>query len=208
MRDRWAVDLGWGRLATATLDSLLSRYREPHRRYHGVAHVLRVVRTVDELVTAGDPLTASEVGDPGAVRLAAWYHDAIYDPQAPPGANETASAALARRDLGALGQPPERADAVERLVLVTTDHTPGAIDEAVLCDADLAVLAADPATYAAYAAGVRAEYAHVGAEAWRAGRAAVLRSFLARPVLFHTPAMAGANAMARANLTAELATLT
>ena len=32
------------------LGALLSRYREPHRRYHGLAHVVRVLRTVDDLV--------------------------------------------------------------------------------------------------------------------------------------------------------------
>ena len=202
LRDRWAADLGRDRTATAALDSLLARYREPHRRYHGVTHVLRVLRTVDELLAAG------AVADPGSVRLAAWYHDAIYDPRAASGANEAASAALARRDLATLGQPPERADVVERLVLVTVAHTPSSADEAVLCDADLAVFAAEPATYAAYATGVRAEYGHVDDDAWRLGRAAVLRSFLARPVLFHTPPMAGRDATARANLTAELASLT
>ena len=203
LRDRWAADLGRDRTATAALDSLLARYREPHRRYHGVTHVLRVLRTVDELLVAAGP-----ANDPGAVRLAAWYHDAIYDARAASGANEAASAALARRDLATLGQPPQRADVVERLVLVTVAHTPSSADEAVLCDADLAVLAADPATYAAYATGVRAEYGHVDDDAWRLGRAAVLRSFLARPVLFHTPPMAGRAATARANLTAELASLT
>ena len=78
----------------------------------------------------------------------------------------------------------------------------------MLCDADLAVLAADPATYTAYATGVRAEYGHVddGGVAGRAGRGAA--AFLDRPVLFHTTAMARRDATARANLTAELATLT
>jgi len=202
LRDRWAVDAGRGRSAVVALESLLARYREPYRRYHGVAHVLRVLRTIDELVPAAD------VTDPAAVRLAAWYHDAIYDPRAPAGHNEKASAALAERELGALGQPAGRVAAVRRLVLVTAGHEPADADEAVLCDADLAVLAADPATYTAYATGVRVEYGHVDDAAWREGRAAVLRTFLERPVLFHTPAMAQHDAAARANLAAELATLT
>ena len=42
---------------------------------------------------------------------------------------------------------------------------------------------------------------------WRRGRASVLRSLLERPVLFHTPAMAGRDRAARANMTAELADL-
>jgi predicted metal-dependent HD superfamily phosphohydrolase len=201
LRDRWAVDAGRGRAAETTLDSLLGRYREPHRRYHGVAHVLRVLRTLD------DVLAVTAVADPAAVRLAGWYHDAIYDPRAEAGRNEEASAALAERDLGVLHQPAERVSAVARLVVVTATHEPASPDEAAVCDADLAVLAADPATYTAYATGVRAEYAHIDEAGWRTGRAAVLRAFLARPVLFHTAAMAGRDAAARANLTAELASL-
>jgi predicted metal-dependent HD superfamily phosphohydrolase len=202
LRDRWAADAGRDRAATAALDSLLGRYREPHRRYHGTAHVLRVLRTVDEIVAA------APVVDPAAVRLATWYHDAIYDPRAEAGANEAASAALAERDLPPLGVPAERVGAVARLVRATATHQPADADEAALCDADLAVLAADPATYTAYVNGVRAEYAHIDDAGWRAGRAAVLRVFLDRPVLFHTATMAGRDTAARANLTAELATLT
>jgi predicted metal-dependent HD superfamily phosphohydrolase len=201
LRDRWAADTGRGRAAATALDSLLGRYREPHRRYHGVAHVLRVLRTLD------DVLAVTVVADPAAVRLAGWYHDAIYDPRAEAGRNEAASAALAERELGALRQPAERVSAVARLVVVTATHEPTGPDEAAVCDADLAVLAADPATYTAYVTGVRAEYAHIDEAGWRTGRAAVLRAFLERPVLFHTAAMAGRDAAARANLTAELASL-
>jgi predicted metal-dependent HD superfamily phosphohydrolase len=205
LRDRWAADAGRSRDATAALESLLSRYREPQRHYHGTAHVLRVLRTVQEIL---DATPGDAVADPAAVRLAAWYHDAIYDPRAAPGANEAASAALAERDLPTFGTAADRVAAVARLVQVTAGHEPAAADEAVVCDADLAVFAADPATYAAYATGVRAEYAHVDEAAWRTGRREVLAAFLARPVLFHTAVMAPRDGAARANLTAELATLT
>jgi predicted metal-dependent HD superfamily phosphohydrolase len=201
LRARWGLDVGTGRAATGTLDALFERYREPHRRYHGLAHVVRVLRTVDDLV--GD----ADVADPASVRLAAWYHDAVYDPRAEAGANEAASADVAAAQLAALGQPSGRIDAVHRLVLVTVAHIPARPDEVVLCDADLAVLGSDPATYAAYAQGVRAEYAHVDAAAWRVGRAAVLRALLDRPALFHTRVMAARETTARANLTAELASL-
>jgi predicted metal-dependent HD superfamily phosphohydrolase len=204
LADRWAADVGRGRAATLTLDRLLTRYREPHRHYHTLVHVLRVLRTVDEL------LATSAVRDPAAVRLAAWYHDAVYDPRAGAGDNEMASAALARRDLDELGEPPARVAGVERLVVMTASHRPAAdaADEGVLCDADLAVLAADPPTYTAYVNGVRAEYGYLSDAEWRAGRAGVLRSLLATDVLFHTPAMQPREATARANIAAEMASLT
>ena len=64
-----------------------------------------------------------------------------------------------------------------------------AASAAVLLDADLAILGADPAAYRAYATGVRVEYAHVPDDAWRTGRAAVLDHFLARDRLFLTDTM-------------------
>jgi predicted metal-dependent HD superfamily phosphohydrolase len=201
LRALWRRDAGAAPAADRVLDALLARYREAHRRYHGLAHVLRVLRTVDELVAAVPP------ADPTAIRFAAWYHDAVYDPRARDGHNEAASAALAERDLATLGEPAERVDAVARLVLVTATHAPAGDDEAVLCDADLAVLTADPATYTAYATGVRVEYGHLDDAAWRAGRAAVLRALLDRDPLFHTAPMRPRTAAARANMAAELAAL-
>jgi predicted metal-dependent HD superfamily phosphohydrolase len=79
----------------------------------------------------------------------------------------------------------------------------------VLVDADLSILGAPAEVYDRYAAAVRAEYAHVPADAWRAGRSAVLRSFLDRPAIFHTAAGRGRwEEAARANLGRERAALT
>jgi predicted metal-dependent HD superfamily phosphohydrolase len=130
----------------------------------------------------------------------------VYDPRSAD--NESASAALARQVLTELDQPPPTVARVSALVEATADHQPSSADEAVLVDADLAVLAGDPATYEAYARGVRREYAHVDDDAWRVGRAAVLRSLLDRRRLFTTEPATAWEARARANLTAELAGLT
>ena len=78
---------------------------------------------------------------------------------------------------------------VARLVRLTVTHDPAAGDTngEVLCDADLAILAAAPEEYAAYAAAVREEYGFVPDDAFRDGRAAVLRQLLGLPRLFRTP---------------------
>jgi predicted metal-dependent HD superfamily phosphohydrolase len=176
---------------------LLTRWAEPHRHYHTVAHLRAVLDEVDAL--GGSPV----------VRLAAWWHDAVYDPRAPGDANERTSADLAARTLAGLGVPAPARDEVARLVLVTADHAPGPGDRAggLLCDADLAVLAAPPRAYDAYAEAVRREYAHLPDEAFRAGRAAVLRRLLTLPALYRT-AVADREARARANLSRELRHLT
>lgn len=195
-----------GRRHEAALDDLLARHREPHRRYHTATHVMWVLRHVDHIVGAGvEPWVAPHV-DVDAVRLAAMYHDAVYDPRRAD--NEAVSADLASRVAGELGWPAGRSADVHRLVLATAGHAPSADDEAVLVDADLAVLGGEPKDYAAYVAGVRGEYAHVSAAQWRVGRADVLRRFLDTPRLFTTDVMhAEREVRATANLAAELASL-
>jgi predicted metal-dependent HD superfamily phosphohydrolase len=94
--------------------------------------------------------------------------------------------------------------------MVTAGHAtaPGDDDGALLCDADLSVLAQTPQRYADYTVKIRQEYAHVPEADFRAGRAAVLRALLDLPALFRRPELAGWEQPARANLRAELAALT
>jgi predicted metal-dependent HD superfamily phosphohydrolase len=179
---------------------LRRRWSEPQRAYHTLDHLHEVLATIDALQEAGEPLD-----DPEAVRLAAWYHDAVYDPRSQH--NEAASADLARAELPALGLAPARVERVAQLVLITRDHRPppGDTDAAVLCDADLAVLARPPEDYRAYAASVRREYAFVPEDAWRRGRAAVLRGLLAKDPLYATATQRSRGEdRARRNLQAEL----
>lgn len=181
--------------AEAAFADLVTRHAEPQRHYHTLEHVLAVLRACDDLRALGAPCS-----DETVVLLAAWYHDAVYDPHADD--NEEASARLAVETLTGW-RAGERAS-VARLILATKLHEPGDHDEALLVDADLAVLASPPARYAAYAAAVRAEYGFLDDAAWRRGRSAFLGGLLARERLFHTaPDRAGREARARANASAE-----
>lgn len=188
-------------LTTAGVD-LLRRWREPHRHYHTVDHLAAVLAIVDA--------NSAWTGDVDLVRLAAWCHDAVYDPRAPGDANERASAALATELLTGLGLPAGAVAEVERLVLLTAGHRVEPADRAgaLLCDADLAVLAAPAPQYDRYAAAIRREYAHVPAERFRAGRTAVLRELLALPTRYRVPALAARwERPARTNLARELTRL-
>ncbi|MFJ7077850.1 hypothetical protein [Streptomyces sp. NPDC098781] len=178
-------------------DALLRRWSEPQRRYHTVEHLAAVLRHVDVLEQYADDVVA--------VRLAAWFHDAVYLPER--STNEERSARLAERALQEAGVPPERTAEVARLVRLTTTHDPAPEDRdgQVLCDADLAILAAPPSAYAAYTAAVREEYHFVPNDDFRAGRAAILRQLLALPSLFRTPhGQKEWEATARYNLAGEL----
>jgi predicted metal-dependent HD superfamily phosphohydrolase len=57
----------------------------------------------------------------------------------------------------------------------------------LLADIDLSILGRAKEVFDAYEASIRLEYAWVSDPAFRAGRARVLGSFLARPRLFATP---------------------
>ncbi|WP_167454706.1 HD domain-containing protein [Micromonospora arborensis] len=206
--DRWRVAaLGAGARpdaeSTRAGEQLLTRWREPHRHYHTVAHLTAVLDVVDQHAELADRVDV--------VRLAAWWHDAVYDPRAAGDANERDSAALADSVLTGLGVPAPTVAEVRRLVLLTAGHevAPGDTDGALLCDADLAVLATSPAAYERYAAAVRREYAHVPEPAFRAGRAAVLTGLLTLPALFRLPPLASRwEVPARDNVRRELAALT
>ena len=171
--------------AFARLDAL---YAEPHRHYHTRPHIESVLA----LLPSPSP----------ALALAAWLHDAVYDPRR--GDNEERSAELARALLAPLGVPATVVAEAERLILLTKAHEADDPDGQALLDADLAVLAAPEDGYDAYAAAIRREYDWVPEEDWRAGRAAVLARFLARPRIYHRLGKDGA---ARRNLSRELARL-
>ncbi|MEO3840129.1 hypothetical protein [Streptomyces sp. CNZ287] len=201
--DRWTALLTRCRSGAAAPDpvpygkNLLERWGEPQRRYHTAEHLAAVLDRIDELADHAD--------DPDAVRLAAWFHDAVYRPER--SENEERSARLAQVALAEAGVEAERVAEVTRLVRLTVTHDPASGDHngEVLCDADLAVLAGTPTEYAAYAAAVREEYGFVPADAFRKGRAMVLRQLLGLPRLFRTETgYARWEAAARHNVGTEL----
>jgi predicted metal-dependent HD superfamily phosphohydrolase len=155
---------------------LEGRYGAAGRGYHDRVHLGEVLQHVDVL------MRRDEAGR-DAVVLAAWFHDAVYG-----GCDdEERSAVLAQSQLDGLA-PAALVAEVGRLVRLTRTHRPAGDDRngQVLCDADLAILAADDDRYASYTRGVRAEHAHVPDADFARGRVAVLRDLLAKPWLFET----------------------
>jgi predicted metal-dependent HD superfamily phosphohydrolase len=139
------------------------------------------------------------------VRLAAWFHDAVYDLPERELTNEEASARLSVRELSRAGFEQEDLTQVARLVRLTATHLPGTRDPEgeLLSDADLAILAAPPSLYDAYVEAVRAEYAAVPEEEFLAGRLAVLEP-IADSEIFRSGKAQSLKAAARANLGREL----
>lgn len=175
---------------------LIARYAEPQRRYHTIEHLAAVQDRITEFATSDHDLFL--------VRLAGFYHDAVYDIPSRELTNEEASARLSIRELSRAGLEQEDLNEVARLVRLTATHVPGSRDPhgELLCDADLAVLAGSPEAYGRYVAQVTEEYAHVPRLDFVRGRFRVLRELAGRD-LFSTPRGRALNQRARFNLVAE-----
>jgi predicted metal-dependent HD superfamily phosphohydrolase len=185
-------------------EELIERWSAPDRHFHNLRHLAAVLHRVDEL--------AEETHEPEVVRLAAWYHGAVFDAdrkvayETQGGEQTTASAELARKQLTALGISSESADRVGHLVDTLARHKPdkGDFDSAVLNDADLAMLAEEPQRYKKYVADVRAEYSHIPLGDYLEARIKVLSKLLQRPKLYASPLGAAWEEPARQNVDAEL----
>ena len=157
-------------------------YQAEGRHYHNLAHIEAM------LALAGD--YRGLLSDPEAVEAAIWFHDAVYDSRAKD--NEARSAALAERKL--VGRTDAgRLSRISAMILATATHqlprfddAAAARDASLFLDMDLSILGAAPDAFDAYERAVRREYAWVEEPMWRAGRGAVLNSFLTRPHIFHT----------------------
>lgn len=165
----------------AAFRGLATRYCEPHRAYHTLAHVAHALSELDEVRGLAQ--------DPDAVEIALWFHDVVYDIGS--GDNEERSAELAAEAAAQLGLSPARADRVRQHVLATRhDSVPGDADSRLVVDIDLSILGQPAERFDAYEEEIRREYAPViearGEARFDAGRARVLRRFLERPAIYST----------------------
>ncbi len=154
---------------------LVSRWQEQHRRYHDTRHLVQMLGALDQLY---------EGATPTPVALAAWFHDAVY--RGEPGADEAASAALARAELGAARVPVDLVSEVSRLVMLTVDHRAEPTDAAgqALVDADLSILGQVPGRYQMYVRGVRLEHPELNNYRFGLARLGVIRALLTAETLF------------------------
>ena len=187
--------------AEAAFVDLCRRYSEPGRAYHSLDHIAAMLSTISEF--------GGNLHGDGAVRLAVWFHDAVYDSRR--GDNEAQSAAYVAEVLNHGGASSRLVPTVERLILATKTHQalPGDTDCQILLDADLAILGSSAAEYGRYAQANRAEYAWVPEQDYRVGRRRVLESFLGRARIYYTDALFERREQAaRANLLREIEWLT
>lgn len=185
--------------APALFDRLLAAWSEPQRQYHTLQHLGECLANFQTLAHLPE--------HPLEVRLALWFHDAIYDLGRHD--NEARSADWAREEILAAGLPPEMAERVTALIMATCHNaSPVGIDAEVVVDIDLWILGAPAERFDEYERQVRREYGHLPEGVFLIGRMAVLQQFLGRARLFSTREFVERHeGWARENLERSLAAL-
>lgn len=161
---------------------LVSRYAEPWRVYHTLGHIDAMIADFDELGRAPKQPEPVRLDN---IEMAIWYHDIVYDTHTKD--NEERSAEVFRSVAEACGLADGFVGCVVRLIL-GTKHVAASTDpeSAALCDIDLGILGQPESVFDEYERGIRKEYDWVSDQQFRAGRAAILLSFIQRPAIYST----------------------
>jgi predicted metal-dependent HD superfamily phosphohydrolase len=202
MRERWSQlcsRIGRGDALGALWFALDALYRHPPRAYHNLAHVGACLALLDEL--------RPPMETPDAVEFALFLHDSVYEPGSAD--NEKRSAQVAEAFMSWLRVPAAGIETVTRLIRVTDHRTAThGPDDNLVVDVDMAILGSPAHEYDAYAAAVRAEFAHVPLPQFNAGRAGFLQAVRDRPAIFRTERFRRRfEGPARANIDREFARL-
>jgi predicted metal-dependent HD superfamily phosphohydrolase len=183
--------------AGAVFAVLLNGYSEKHRFYHNLSHVHAL------LFLAAD--FREIFSDYDCVRLAIWFHDAIYEPQR--NDNESESAKLAVTHLSRFGLAKNKIQKVEEMILATARHEASELDfdGKLFLDLDLSILGADEEIYKKYSQAIRCEYSFVPQVLYSEGRKKILENFLRREFIYFTGEMRFRfEAAARVNIENEI----
>lgn len=149
-------------------------YTTSDRYYHNIEHIADLLQKLDQW--------PEPCPERNTIELAIWFHDIINDPKRAD--NEEASAALLTHFLRDHPLEPE----ANALILATRHkQTSGMRPEEIICDIDLSILGSHPEKYHSYAASIRKEYQWVAPEEYAEKRTQVLRNFLNRQNIYHTP---------------------
>jgi len=169
------------RASAETFNFLLGSYSEEHRFYHNLSHVHAL------LSLAGD--LKKSFSDFDSVKLAIWFHDAVYEPSQSD--NEIKSAELAVVNLSRLGLPKNKLQKIEKMILATERHDAARLDDdgKLFLDLDLSILGAGKKTYQNYSRAIRQEYFFVPEVLYRQSRKRILENFLRREFIYYTSEM-------------------
>lgn len=178
---------------------LAKRYGERHRKYHNARHINDCLAQLDS--------SSHEGADDPMVEYAIWFHDAIYITFS--SENELRSADWAANVIRQSGGFVERADLAHSLIMVTRHReAPTEPLHQLVVDIDLFILGTAPQQFDEFERQIRSEYWWIPAPIYRRRRAAILKSFLERPIIYSTREFVERfEAQARENIVSSLKAL-
>ncbi len=157
-------------------DELRHIYEQPSRTYHNLEHINNMKGWLTESEQFAE--------NPQRIKLAIWFHDAVYDPKRSD--NELKSAEFWIRKMTSL-LPEEPLQWVKLAILATINHYPNADpDIQLLLDLDLASLGASWEIFQENSDQIRQEYIHVPDKDFREGRKLFLQEMLDRSRIYGT----------------------
>jgi len=179
--------------------ALIAAYDEPHRAYHTTEHIEACLLHLERVKL--------ELDRPHEVRLALWFHDAVYKIFS--GTNEKDSAVWAVKFLRENGAADDVVARIETLILITEHHAnPTTKDEQFMLDIDLSILGASANIYDDFEINIRKEYKLVPKLIFRKKRKEILKSFLDMERIYKTDVfLAEREEQARENLARAVAGL-
>ncbi|MEA5462309.1 HD domain-containing protein [Leptothoe sp. PORK10 BA2] len=199
IHDQTAIEQEFNRIATA--------YGQPQRAYHTAQHINECLAWLDWTKAE----ISAEFAGHLVLEMALWYHDVVYqtqgsDPEERSNERQSADQAVSFLQAHLPSHPGKHGQIhrVEALIMATVhladqgaEHCPDSgVKQTVeypldlapwMMDIDLAILGADPQRFNQYETQIRQEYAWVPEAIYRTKRQQVLKQFLARPVIYHTP---------------------
>ena len=173
-----AADTASAEVYTTIFKDIVEAYSEPIRSYHNLQHIQEILALLAQVKT--------KTNDFNSLRLAAWFHDYVYNPQADD--NEAQSAACAEKVMQKLALDREVRSRVTQIILSTKKHQPLLTnsDNLIFLDLDLGILGATASRYQAYAQAIRQEYQHLSDRNYQQGRKQVLSQFISKSQIYYT----------------------
>jgi len=194
----------WNRLgADGSYDVAYTKIREelakPHRYYHTLNHIVKMLNSFDEV--------KHQAQNPDMIELGIWTHDYFYAEKSK--VNEEKSADFAYKLCKEAQLAEEFAKGVHRLNIATKHSlAPTTINEAIMIDLDLTILGESGEMFDEYDNKITQEYSWIPEEQYKAGRIAVLESFLNKEHVYHTDYFRGkCEARAKENLQRSISRL-
>ena len=182
-----------------TFDELMRHYSSDYRQYHGLSHIIKLLRLLEEF--------KFHIRDEDVVFYAIWFHDAIYSTWRDD--NEEKSAFWAKQVLKETSMPPESIEKVVQYIQATRTHeSKNDTDLNFFLDFDLSILGSDDIIYDVYTRQIREEFSLMPTFMYKRGRRKVLNGLLQRPHIYHSPVFQQMmEAKARENMQRELKNL-